>query len=185
MKIVKRITILIIILFSISNCSTTKKRLELSKEELKNLNYISLHKKYKFMYPKLFPYLYNNSKNNFSYLIGDFYNVKLSNGDNLNLLCNLHNKKKNNNSIKCMIRKTSTSKIDLFKSNISIKSSKNGEFTKKTLLNKNRSFITHPAIEFIKELNVEKPKDIINKIRNDTIIITINNQIFEFISPEM
>ena len=195
MKIEKKIIILIVILFSLSNCSTKKNILELSRKELrkqelsykelKKRNYISLHKSYKFMYPKLFPYLYNNSNNNFNFLAGDFYNANLNNGDNLNLLCNLHNRKREKTSVKCMIRKSSTSKIDLLKSIISIKSSRNGSFTKKTLLNKKGSFITHPAIEFIKELNVKKEIDIISIIQNDTITITINNQIFEFISPEM
>ena len=43
---------------------------------------------------------------------------------------------------------------------------------------------SHPWILFIKEIQLDRASDIIQKIENDTITITINGEMFEFISPK-
>lgn len=188
MNLFKRILLLTILFFTIISCSTLKKKYnissELSKKELQELGYVSLFKKYKYNYPVLIPYLYNNSNDNFIEFQGDFYNIRLANNDDLNILCNYDEKSEENNIIRCMIRKSSTSKIDFKNHTISMKSSRNGVIELKKVLNQSGSYVTHPALLFYKKIAIEKPMDIVKKIKNDTITITINNQVFEFISPE-
>jgi hypothetical protein len=185
----KKPYLLIILFLTIISCSSIKKNNnvspELSQKELRKLGIVSLTKHYKSRYPKLIPYLFSNNKNTFIETQGDFYNVRLANKDNLNILCNYHEKLEKKNIIRCMIRKSNTSKIDFENSIITVTSTRNGIIELDKKMNETGSYLTHPALLFLKTIPVKKSRDIINKIKKDTIIIKINNQKFEFISPEL
>ncbi|MBL4568175.1 MAG: hypothetical protein JKY69_00335 [Flavobacteriaceae bacterium] len=183
----KKISLMLLIMLLINACTTPKKSIttsqkdspELTSNELKKLEYIAPIKKYKSRYIEWIPYLYNNVKGDYNKRISDFYNIKVKGFSNLNMTCSYYENAEKRNVLRVMLRKSSTSKNNIFKSNIHVVSKKHGKLSEYQ-----RKGGTHPWILFIKEIQLDKANDIIHKIKNDTITITINGEQFEFISPE-
>ncbi|NNJ89006.1 MAG: hypothetical protein HKP53_06360 [Eudoraea sp.] len=128
-------------------------------------------------------YSYNNIRNDFNKMWGDFMNVKYQAISNLNVACVYYRSFGNlKNVITIEVRKSPTSKWKTDTYKIKAVSSKYGEFNKiEEIQVENRKY-SYPHL-YIKELQFDEKWDVLNLIKNDTVTLFVENQNYEFISP--
>lgn len=181
---------LFIILSLIFNCSTnkgidnTEKNVhydkELSKEKLDEYSIIPINYSYKKTYYRLIPYLYNNERNDFWKINGDFYNIKVKDFYNLYMSCEYWENSNPKNKLRVYLRISNTTKGSFSNSAIGVHSRNFGVFDPGKLTRN-----PYTSLEFSKIIEITRADDILKKIKNDTITVFINNEKFEFISPEI
>jgi hypothetical protein len=158
---------------------------EISEDILKRNNLVTYQPAYKRHYFKILPYLYKNSNKTFNEIQGDFYNIDYQIVSNLNISPGYFRESGElKNILSVMIALSNTSTLPLNGVPISVESSKHGIFRKKELEDGefNRK---QQRVLFVKELELTHRYDVLNKVKGDTITVTIGGQIFEFLSPEI
>lgn len=191
----KRIIYLSILLTLFSNCSGSSK-ISMSKNKVKVKPEISIkilnkngivayNPNYKKNYPIILPYFLYNENNVFNDIRGDFINVKNNQIANLNLMVGYwKNYGYYKNTFIVLAAMSENSKGSLNEIPISVKSSKFGVFLKGKPKNNPFSKIQQ-RILFTKEIEINNDFEIIDKIYDDVITVTIGDQNYKFLNPEL
>jgi len=128
-------------------------------------------------------YSYNNLRDDFNGIGGDYINVKYQYISNLSIACTFYSKYDElKNIIAIDVRASPSSKWKTDNYKIKAVSSKFGEFSKvENFQFENRKY-PYPHF-YIKELQLDKKLDVLKLIKNDTVTLYVENQKYEFISP--
>ena len=141
--------------------------------------------KYKQYYFKLLTYLFYNRNDTFNEFNGDFINVKHGELSNLNVMVGYWSSYgQHKTSLIVLLSMTESSKSSLRNASITVNSSKHGVFLKQDLIN-TRINNSQQRLLFVKKLILENEYDIINKVYDDVITITIGEQQYTFLNPEL
>lgn len=128
-------------------------------------------------------YSYDNSQMNFIKMLGDYMNVKYQLISDLNLACTYYASYGNlKNVITVEVRLSHSSKWKTDTYDIKAVSSKNGELIKVNDLQHENRGNNFPHF-YAKELDLVNKRDVLEKIKNDTITLFVENQKYVFISP--
>lgn len=186
-----RLLIFTISLLFLTACSSSSKIIkpefkpEFSIDILSKKGIAAIYPDYKKNYFKVFPYLFYNEQNTFNEIQGDFYNVTYKINDNLNILTGYQRRyRKYKNVLIVLIALSDSSKLPLNKLPISVESSKHGSFTK-SKLGYSAYNQKQQRVLFIKKLALKNKYDILNKIYDDVITVTIGGQVYTFLNPEL
>jgi hypothetical protein len=160
---------------------------EISQTKL-NQHKIVSYGQYKGNYFKVLPYLYNNSNNTFNEIQGDYYNIDLHIHSSVLIMPGYFREygksKELKNVLVVQIMMGYPSKFSLNSLPISVSSSKHGYFKRNELYDLKINHIQQQAL-YVKELEIANEYDVLEKVRNDTITVTIGGQVFEFLNPEI
>ncbi len=157
---------------------------EIPIEILNKKGIVTHSRNYKSQYPRLLPYLLYNENNVFNNFAGDFVNVKNDELSNLNLMVEYDREFGNyKNSLIVLIAKSDNSIGSLQKIPISVKSSKYGNFSK-AYLKDDKINKSQQRILFVRKIKINNDFDILDKVYDDVITVTIGEQNYNFLNPE-
>lgn len=157
---------------------------ELSPVELKQRQLVAINKSYKFTYPRLIPYLFLNEKNRFNEIMGDFFNIQYNQTSNYNFSVGYWERYGDaKNLLLIQIRSSYTSKKSVLEKNIRVWSSSFGDIL--PVNSGDQSYYTYPSQTFAHLLPVKSKYDIIPLLKKDTITVYIEEEPYQFISPEI
>jgi hypothetical protein len=161
---------------------------EISQTKLNQHKIVSFNPNYKGSYFRLLPYLYNNSNNTFNQIQGDYYNIDLHIHSSVNIMPGYFREygkyRELKNVLVVQIMMGYPSKFSLNSLPISVSSSKHGYFKRNELYDLQINHIQQEAL-YVKKLEIANEYDVLEKVRNDTITVTIGGQVFEFLNPEI
>ncbi len=146
---------------------------------------VPINSHYKGMYPYLLSYLFYNENNTYNKIAGDFFNLKHSRIGQLNIMPGYW--KDFGDIKKCLIvliAMTDSSTASLKNVPTTVKSSKYGFLVKRKFDNPDEINISQQRQLFIKNLDVDNDWDILEKVEDDVITVTIGEQSYTFINPE-
>jgi hypothetical protein len=144
-----------------------------------------INSKYKRDYFEIMPYLFYNENNTFNGTQGDFYNVTYKNSSNLNIMVGYWEKYGDHkNVLVVFIALTDSSTLPLKGMPITVESSKHGKFINEKLRN-TKLYRVQQRVLFVKELQLENRYDILDKMIDDVITVTIDGEIYHFLNPEL
>lgn len=182
----------VIIILTLISCSTGSKinkpetNPEIPTPILKDNGIVTIIPNYKSRYFRSMPYLLKNKHGIYNQIQGDFYNVKFNTNSNLNISAGYWNRYgPHKNSLTVLIAMTGTSTIPIKNIPIVVKSKKHGIFEKTTTITNSDIDRIQQRVLFVKPLELENPYDILNKIHDDVITVTVGGQVYEFINPEL
>lgn len=188
LKGVKVILVSLVVSFSCGiNISDNHNRL--SKDYIKQLqenNIIPPNNNYKSRYYSFLPYLYDNGNNDFISIRGDYYSAKHPKYRSINITCGFRKEYGElRNVLKSNIWINSRSKTDFNDLNIQVESSKHGKM-RPTLFKRNDSRNPDYNIEYIfhTEIAIDSSSQIIEKVKDDYITITVDGYKYEMLNPE-
>ncbi|NNC49564.1 MAG: hypothetical protein HKO01_03415 [Flaviramulus sp.] len=146
-------------------------------------NLVAINNKSKRRYFELVPFHFNNNGQNYNGNKGDFFNIKVKRFNTLNMSCSFwaeHGDKKN--VLRVLIRLAGDSDRKLTESTISAYSSKVGQLVPI----KTNFPDTGPYAAFclVKKLDIDKPEEMVNILKNDVVTVQIDDQLFEFVAPD-
>jgi hypothetical protein len=130
-------------------------------------------------------YLYNNKSDNFIKIKGDYFSTSHPKFKEINIIVGFQKKYRDfKNVLYTQIWVKSKEKVDLKKLIIQVKSSKFGEI-KSTPIERNshRDPNLNTELMFKTEILLDNGKQVLEKIYNDNLTITINGYLYEFKSP--
>ncbi|MDC6350096.1 hypothetical protein PP178_00910 [Zeaxanthinibacter sp. PT1] len=158
---------------------------EIPTAQLNQRGIAAINPEYKRNYFTLLPYLFYNRDGSFNELQGDFYNLKYGASSNVNIMPGYwkdYGSYKNVLVVLIALSNSSTQPIN----NVPIKvvSSKNGAF-KKGKLGYSAHNKSQQRILFIRELNLMNQYDILEKVNDDVITVSIGEVDYEFLNPEL
>lgn len=188
---INKISVIIFSLVLFFACSSSSKikrpkiKREIPIEVLHERGIAPMHEKYKSNYFEVFSYFLYNKNDVFNEIQGDFFNVKYKEISNLNIMVAYFRKfGEKKQVLEVLLALTETSKLPLKDVPISVESSKHGSFISDEVSDDeiNR---TQQRRSFIKELNLENKYDVVNKIKDDVITVTVDGQIYLFLNPEL
>lgn len=159
---------------------------EIPLEELYNRGIVPYNSSYKSNYYRIMPYLYYNSGNNFREIKGDFISLKHPIHEEVNLMVGFFSRYGNyRNVLQALIWVKSTNKEGLKNIEIEVQSSKHGQlqFTPRKQ-NPNRPKFSEDFL-YTRQIKLNRPSDILEKIKDDVITITIDGQKYELLNPEI
>lgn len=119
------------------------------------------------------PYSYHNVQQNFIGYDGDYMKIRLNDTINLRMVCAY-----NNTILSLSVSSDDLSLKDL---EINVNSSKNGELKRQEQTERQ---LKYNSVSFSKGFLLKAKSDIISKVKNDTITVSIDTNKFEFISPK-
>ena len=158
---------------------------EIPRRKLNQRGIAVINKNYKSNYPSILPYLLYNEDGIFNRIQGDFYNVKNNQTSNLNIMVGYFKKYTDyKNSLIVLIAKSSSSEGSLQPVSIVVKSTRYG-IMKLGELRKSKINLEQERRVYFKEINLENDFDILDKIKDDVITLTIGNQTYTFLNPEI
>lgn len=188
----KHLLHLIFILLLVASCSSTSKlqkpeiESEIESTKLNANGIVAINPKYKQTYYKLLPYLFLNEGGTFNEIQGDFYNVKFNSNSNLNITPGFWSDYgTHQNSFIVLIAMSATSTLALKNIPITVESSKHGVFEREKLIGNDKINKAQQRVLFVKKLELENRFDILNKINDDVITVTIGGQVYIFLNPEV
>ncbi len=183
---------LILILSLVLSCSSSSKLLrpqiqpEIPIAELCSKGILPFNTNYKKSYYKILPYLFFNEGGTFIKIHGDFYNLKFNSNSDINIMPGFWSDYgSHQNSLIVLVSLSETSKLPLKDIPISVESSKHGTFEKEKLIGNQGINRVQQRILFVKKLELENEYDVLNKINDDVITVTIGGQIYKFLNPEL
>ncbi|WP_224491543.1 hypothetical protein [Robertkochia flava] len=142
---------------------------------------------YKSSYYDILPYLYYNEKGRFNGIQGDFYNLKFHPNSDLNVMPGFFGKiGKHRNALVVLISLSATSSLSLKDVPVSVSSLNHGEFSRSEELwgiagvNKDQQ-----RILFLKPLELQDKYDVLNKVKDDVITVTVDGEKYVFLNPEV
>lgn len=186
-----RSSLIVIILLVVFSCGSTeslskpKITKELSLKELKQRNLVPTSYPYKKNYTRIMSYLFNNNRNNFIEIKGDFKNVKYGNDSAYNIMVGYWEKYgQYTTSLIVMVRTSDNSKESIKNKMVKVSSSRFGDLlevpTKTT-----QSYQDYPPVLFIRKIDIPSKDNIIDMLKEDKITITIDDESYEFLNPEI
>lgn len=140
---------------------------------------------YKSKYPKLLPYLLDNTQAVFNEVQGGFYNLKHPQLSDINIMIGYwKNYGGQKNVIVVLLAMTTTSKGSLNNQEIKIQCASTPHL--RGVHNMPNSYNgVQERRTFLLDVDVPKGTSILNKLKNDTVQVTIGDQSYTFRSPEM
>ncbi|SDB23429.1 hypothetical protein SAMN03097699_0223 [Flavobacteriaceae bacterium MAR_2010_188] len=179
------IWILLIGCGSSSNLNKPDYKKEIPINVLGERGIIPINSHYKGMYPYLLSYVFYNDNNSFNKIQGDFYNLKHSKSGQVNIMPGYWKEYGDiKKSFIVVIAMTDSSTASLKNLPTSVKSSKYGFLVQREFNKPNEFDIRQQRQLFIKNLDVENDWDILEKVEDDVITVTIGEQSYTFINPE-
>ncbi|RZS93633.1 hypothetical protein [Aquimarina brevivitae] len=158
---------------------------ELSQEQLLAKGIVPISAKYKNSYFRVFPYLFYNKGNAFNSIAGDFFNVKYKTS-NFNIMVGFYKKYEGYENVQVvLVSMSENSKIPLKDQVLSATSSKHGDFSLVKLDQKNYYIRTLQQVLLINPLVINNDADILDKLYDDVITVTISDQEYTFLNPEL
>ncbi len=187
---IRSFTILFLVVV-ICSCSSSSKLIapvikpEIPIDILSKKGIAAYSPKYKQYYFKFLTYLFYNKDDAYNSFEGDFVNVNHVKMSNLNIMAGYWSSyQQHKTSLVVLLTMTETSTFPLNELPITVISSKHGKFTTQTL-NGNKFNDIQQRTLFIKKLILENEYDIINKVYDDVITITVGEQQYTFLNPEL
>lgn len=159
--------------------------LEIPIETLHKKGIVPIITNYKVSYFKVMPYLFYNEQDTFNELQGDFYNVDHSAMKDINIMVGYWKKYGDEQHSLIVLLSLSKSSVPALKDTpIKVESSKHGIFENR-LLEQSGFNKSQQRQLFVKKLNLENDQDAINKVFDDVSTITVGNQKYTFLNPEL
>ncbi|MBL7472926.1 hypothetical protein [Robertkochia sediminum] len=142
---------------------------------------------YKSSYYHLVPYLYYNEKGRFNEVQGDFYNLTFKDSTDINISVSYFRKYgKHRKVLKVLIALSETSSIPIADLPVEVTSRKHGDFLRSDRLWGNaRINKEQERMLFVKPLEVHDKYDVLNQVRDDAIIVSIDGERYVFLNPEL
>jgi hypothetical protein len=170
------------------NCNkitTSDIKPEINPKILNEKGIVGYNANYKKNYFRLLPYFFYNGNGTFNEILGDSYNVDYLIDYDINIMPGFWSEYgEYKNVLLVLISKANSKNLQLKNIPISVKSSKHGMFEAgdltKSGFNENQQ-----GVLFIKKLELQNKYDILNKIYDDVITVTIGGQIYKFLNPEI
>lgn len=160
-------------------------RPEIPLEILNENGLVVFQKDYKSRYPKFLPYFFLNQNNVFNGVRGDFVNVSHPTLKNINITVNYYESYgKYKNALTLLIALSETSKKHLSKTPILVKSENSGLFRKVNLKHDRINRVQQRTL-FVLELSLNNPLEIIEKVKDDFVTLTVGSEKYIFLNPEI
>ena len=185
-----RFTQILVIITLLISCSSTKNvkptiTPEIDYKTLTERGIAPMHPKYKNSYFRILGYLFYNENDTFNTIQGDFFNVKHKNLGNLNLMVGFWKKYgKDKNLLDVSLAQSETSKPLLQKLEVKVSSSKHGDF-KIGAAGDDEISIKQQRRLYLNNLNIKDNQDLLNQIFDDVITVTIRNETYTFLNPQL
>ena len=144
---------------------------------------IPINNNYKSSYTRgIITYFFDNKDNYFNDILGDFMNLRYIT-TNFNVMCDYQSDYFNyKHSLIFLIRRDLDTTFPFKGKTISVVSTKHGILLEQHDFKNKRINITERL--FVKKLPIDKWHQAFEYIKNDTIILTVDNKTYRFISPE-
>ena len=181
--------LLVLILISCASGVAVSKPIinpEIAIEELHKKGIVPMRKRYKKPYFDIMHYLLYNENDVFNSIGGDFFNVKFKDNTNYNIMVGYWKKYEGfENAQVVLVSMSENSKIPLKDQEVVVNSSKHGTFKKIDLNQKDYWNKTQQRILFINSISLQNEYEILKKIYDDVITVTISDQKYMFLNPEL
>jgi len=168
------------------NNNNSKYAPEISSEILQEQQIVPINDHYKSNYYKLLPYLYYNGRSDFKRIKGDYYSMSHHIHKEVNIMAGFwddYGGHKNVLVASVWVEGFNEEALDTLQ--IQVHSSKHG-FLKITPKKRNPNRHTFfKELCFTKVIELEERADILNKINDDVIIVSVNGYKYELLTPEI
>ena len=159
---------------------------EIAIEELHKKGIVPISAGYKQSYFSVLPYLFVNEGDTFNIINGDCFNVKFGDNTNYNIKVGYWKKYEGFENVQVvLISMSENSKIPLKEQEVIVNSSKHGAFRKVELNQKDYWNKTQQRILLINPIPLQNEYDILKKIYDDVITVSVSDQKYTFVNPEL
>lgn len=159
---------------------------EYSSKKLLENNIIPIKESYKLNYYSILHYLYNNRRNDFLKIFGDYYNLTHPKYSSVSILGSFHTSEKDNNYMHVSLVVYFKNSDQIEDLNINVSSSKHGkiDLSQKYPIRYNE-LDNYIRYTFIKEFKLDKRRDALKIVHDDIITVEIDNYKYELLNPEL